>query len=73
MGYSLVLYPVSLLLHSIEAMQGAAEQLKRTAPADAPRATFDQARSLVGWPDYEQRLRALEESDSSTGSSTRKT
>jgi 2-methylisocitrate lyase-like PEP mutase family enzyme len=63
MGYSLVLYPVSLLLHSIDAMQNAAKQLKDTGQGDAPRATFDQARSLVGWPDYEQRLRELEESD----------
>jgi 2-methylisocitrate lyase-like PEP mutase family enzyme len=63
MGYSLVLYPVSLLLHSIDAMQNAAKQLKDTGQGDASRATFDQARSLVGWPDYEQRLRELEESD----------
>jgi 2-methylisocitrate lyase-like PEP mutase family enzyme len=66
MGYSLVLYPVSLLLHCIEAMQGAAEQLKRTGQDGATRATFDQARSLVGWPEYEERLRGLEESESST-------
>jgi 2-methylisocitrate lyase-like PEP mutase family enzyme len=60
MGYSLVLYPVSLLLHSIEAMQGVAKQLRGTRQLSAGRATFDQARSLVGWPDYEERLRGLE-------------
>ena len=78
MGYSLVLYPVSLLLHSIEAMQKAAESLHGTRVQDTTRAqitgrvqgtarvSFDQARSLVGWPEYEAHLRDLEESESSS-------
>jgi len=65
MGHSLVLYPVSLLLHSIEAMLNAARQLKGEAPSCETRAGFDQTRSLVGWQDYEARLRELENPDSS--------
>lgn len=63
MGYSLVLYPVSLLLHSIEAMQSAAKKIKGDGSNSSVRSSFDQARSLVGWPDYEARLRELEESE----------
>lgn len=65
MGYSLVLYPVSLLLHSIEAMQTAADEIRSSGGRSAgdtsqsPRATFNQARELVGWPDYEERLERL--------------
>jgi len=66
MGYSLVLYPVSLLLHSIEAMQNAAKQLRGDHPSSNARTRFDQARSLVGWQDYEARLRELEESEPSS-------
>jgi 2-methylisocitrate lyase-like PEP mutase family enzyme len=66
MGYSLVLYPVSLLLHSIEAMQRAAKQLRGDHPRRSARASFDQARSLVGWQDYETHLRELEESEPSS-------
>jgi 2-methylisocitrate lyase-like PEP mutase family enzyme len=66
MGYSLVLYPVSLLLHSIEAMQNAANQLRGDGPGNAARASFDQARSLVGWQEYEARLEKLEESEPSS-------
>jgi len=51
-GYSLVLYPVSLLLHGVQAMGRAAEQL-RTGVSDGERAQFDEVRSLVGWPAYE--------------------
>jgi 2-methylisocitrate lyase-like PEP mutase family enzyme len=65
MGYSLVLYPVSLLLHSIEAMQNAAKNLMDGTRSDDARASFDQARSLVGWQDYETRLSELEEPESS--------
>lgn len=61
MGYSLVLYPVSLLLHSIEAMQAAAKGLDRGRDRDTSRVDFDEARSLVGWPEYEARLREFEE------------
>jgi 2-methylisocitrate lyase-like PEP mutase family enzyme len=65
MGYSLVLYPVSLLLYSIEAMQKAAGQLKGDTPRHDERVSFDQARSLVGWQDYDARLNELEEPGSS--------
>jgi 2-methylisocitrate lyase-like PEP mutase family enzyme len=65
MGYSLVLYPVSLLLYSIEAMQKAAGQLKGDTPRRDERVSFDQARSLVGWQDYDARLNELEEPGSS--------
>jgi 2-methylisocitrate lyase-like PEP mutase family enzyme len=64
MGYSLVLYPVSLLLHSIEAMQNTAKKLMGDTRTDGPRASFDQARSLVGWQEYEARLNELEEPES---------
>ena len=51
-GYSVVLYPVSLLLHGARAMGRAAEQL-RLGVSDGERAQFDEIRSLVGWPAYE--------------------
>ena len=51
-GYSVVLYPVSLLLHGARAMRRAAEQL-RLGASDGDRAQFDEVRSLVGWPAYE--------------------
>ena len=57
-GYHLVLYPVSLLLRSMASMQRAAEELAGRAPEPAPRVTFDEARALVGWPEYEERLRS---------------
>jgi len=64
MGYSMVMYPVTLLLHSIEAMQTAAEQIRNPGASPRPRATFDEARSLVGWSDYEERLARVEEDGS---------
>ena len=51
-GYSMVLYPVSLLLHGARAMGRVAEQL-RLGASDGERASFDEVRSLVGWPAYE--------------------
>ena len=63
MGYAMAMYPVSLLLHSIDAMQTAAEQIRGRGTHGAPRVSFDEARSLLGWPDYEERLRRLDESD----------
>ena len=51
-GYSIVLYPVSLLLHGVQAMGGAAERL-RLGVSDGERVRFDEVRSLVGWPAYE--------------------
>jgi 2-methylisocitrate lyase-like PEP mutase family enzyme len=58
LGYSLALYPLSLMLGSIAAMETAAESIGR--PDDQARATFDHARGLVGWPDYEARVARLE-------------
>ncbi len=63
MGYAVALYPVSLLLHSIKAMQRAAQEIRQPTEKTSPRSSFDEARSLVGWPDYEDRLRRLEDSD----------
>lgn len=59
-GYHLVLYPVSLLLRSMASMQRAAEELAGHASEPAPRVSFDEARALVGWPEYEERLRSYE-------------
>lgn len=58
-GYSLVIYPVSLLLAGITAMSGAAGNLASSGDAGEQRATFDEARNLVGWADYEERMRTL--------------
>ena len=52
-GYSVVLYPISLLLHGMQAMGRAAEQLL-SGRSDGERARFDEVRSLVGWPAYEE-------------------
>ena len=59
-GYSIALYPVTLLLHAIEAMRGAADSLATTGRSGERRVGFDDARRLVGWPDYEERLAALD-------------
>ena len=59
MGYSLVIYPVTLLLSGIAAMQGAAHQLASSGEPGEHRASFDEARALVGWADYEERMRTL--------------
>ena len=63
-GYSIVLYPVSLLLHGIHAMQDTCARLLAGGAESRPpgsRARFDEARALLGWPDYDQRLRSLED------------
>ena len=52
-GYSLALYPVSLLLHSVRSMTDTAMQL-RSGRSDGERAGFDEVRSLLGWPAYEE-------------------
>jgi 2-methylisocitrate lyase-like PEP mutase family enzyme len=59
-GYSLAIYPVSLLLHSIEAMRSASAKILGKPLRESTRATFDDARNLVGWQDYENRLQDLE-------------
>ncbi len=56
-GYDLVLYPVSLLLRSMASMQAAAEELAGRVGEPTRRVSFDEARALVGWPEYERRLR----------------
>ena len=60
-GYSVVLYPVSLLLHGIHAMQRAAAGLASSGESGESRVRFDEARQLLGWPAYEERLRDLEQ------------
>jgi 2-methylisocitrate lyase-like PEP mutase family enzyme len=57
MGFSMAMYPISLLLHCIDAMQKAAEGIRRPGSPPAPRASFDDARALLGWSDYEEQLR----------------
>ena len=59
-GYALVIYPVSLLLHAISAMQSATETLSGRGSSDDDRATFDETRRILGWPSYEERLRSLD-------------
>ncbi len=59
-GYAVVLYPVSLLLHTIHAMQGAARELAQQGASGESRVRFDDARELLGWPAYEERLLTLE-------------
>lgn len=63
-GYAMVIYPVTLLLHSIAATQAATTRIRLGQTTDDGRATFDEARRLLGWPDYEERLRSLEPTDS---------
>ena len=66
-GYSVVLYPVSLLLHGIHAMQGAAGTILSEGRTGESRVRFDEARQLLGWPDYEERLREIEPPTSREG------
>ncbi len=54
MGYSVVLYPVSMLLAAAAAQRAAAASL-RHGRDDTERVRFDDVRSAVGWPDYERR------------------
>ncbi|MGB5811218.1 MAG: isocitrate lyase/PEP mutase family protein [Polyangiales bacterium] len=60
LGYTMVIYPVTLLLHTIQAMRASTEGLLRELSAPHDRVTFDEARSVLGWPDYEARLESLE-------------
>jgi len=55
-GYSLAIYPVSLLLHSIQALQRAAVAISGDQHDDTERVRFDEARALLGWADYEAEL-----------------
>jgi 2-methylisocitrate lyase-like PEP mutase family enzyme len=54
-GYSVALYPVTLLLHGIAAMGAAADGLHDGRSAPEARVRFDEARATVGWPDYDKR------------------
>jgi len=60
-GYSLVLYPVSLLLHNIASMNGLCADLKAGLSPARERASFDEARELLGWGDYEATLASLKD------------
>jgi len=59
-GYSLAIYPLSLMLRSISAIEMAAKRIGRD---DETRVKFDHARDVFGWPDYEMRVRHLEGGD----------
>jgi len=52
-GYSIAIYPVSLLLRGVHSMAEAARAL-RSGLSEGDRASFDEVRSLVGWPAYEE-------------------
>ncbi|MEM7093597.1 MAG: isocitrate lyase/PEP mutase family protein [Actinomycetota bacterium] len=54
MGYSVVLYPVALLLSAAHSMFARSDELRSGADSVAGRMTFDEVRAQVGWPDYEQ-------------------
>lgn len=54
-GYSVALYPVSLLLHAARAMQASAAAL-RGGGDDPGRVGFDELRDTVGWSDYDRTL-----------------
>ena len=62
-GYSVVFYPVSLLLHGIQTMQDTAERLRNEGSPGDDRVRFDEARALLGWPDYDERLVSLDTDD----------
>ena len=55
-GYSLAIYPVSLLLRTIAALQGGVQSLDTESPAGGERVHFEDARALVRWADYEAEL-----------------
>lgn len=53
LGYSVVLYPVSMLLGAAAAMGRVGERLRAGADDEADRVRFDEVRSAVAWPAYE--------------------
>lgn len=63
-GYSLVIYPVSMLLDTIAAMRRAAARMEAGDDSTAMRVTFDEARAFLKWPEYEDRLARFEEDES---------
>ena len=56
-GYTLAIYPLTLLARSIAAMRDAAADLVADRPATTARVTFNEAREIVGWEKYEETLR----------------
>jgi 2-methylisocitrate lyase-like PEP mutase family enzyme len=62
-GYSIVLYPVTLLLSNIAAMRDVAVSLKGSGIYQGPRATFDEARAAVDWPAYDAMLAAVDQNE----------
>lgn len=62
LGYSVALYPVSLLLHGTAATNDAARALLdgRSGPE---RLAFDDVRDLVGWSDYDRALHRYEQEE----------
>ncbi|MEZ5244171.1 MAG: isocitrate lyase/PEP mutase family protein [Acidimicrobiales bacterium] len=61
-GYSVALYPVSLLLHAGRAMENAAVLL-RGGRSEGDRLAFDEMRRAVGWNDYDDRLERYEQQE----------
>lgn len=59
-GYSLALYPVSMLLHAGWAMSEAAGALRRGESTDQ-RLSFDEMRDAVGWANYDEALAQYED------------
>ena len=57
-GYSMVAYPVTLLLAGIPAMTGALAAL-REGEMSEPRATFAELQEIVGFPEYRERETAF--------------
>lgn len=53
MGYSVVLYPVSMLLAATDAMASRAALLRTGSDDPAARASFDDVRSAVAWPGHD--------------------
>ena len=62
LGYSLALYPVSLLLHGVRAMEEAATSL-RDGRSSGDRISFDEMRQRVGWNDYDRALARYEDEE----------
>jgi len=53
LGFKIAIYPVSLLLHSISALQRAAREI---GSPGTDRASFEEAQRILGRPDYDARL-----------------
>ena len=62
LGYSVALYPVSLLLHGTAATNDAARALL-DGSSGPQRVAFDDLRDLVGWSDYDRALHRYEQEE----------